>query len=922
MLLNPLSAKERELRQRMERAAETARRVLGEARAPAVPSDVPHAYRDKFLLAERAANGALTAMMAALESAGLTGDKLEQTRAWCAADDARAVTLRFESELKCTFLHTKDRKEALGPEQVSSVMGIKRTSKSVNTITEHFWDVAHTYRIRVLNGTDLASALTLQERTGHLELKTAGKERISPHPEHSVSPTLDVSLNGLFKLLKGRQGAFAIDRTAEKCHTPIRNKDCEELSKTFSLLRSWSMSAVRHLRRPLGIQQSIPEEMNRLDVHQLEVDNKRLFVPVLPLFANKEDAELIKDDDVFKLHEEHVKQLKARLSEIATSFPDPGENTKLLFTAQEASVVVLAEHLRAIAEMLELSLDFVEGMLRKQLVEAIGKEVTPDMIEEYMRYHYVKLFGPNVFRPFCYDIKRDGFAPEGSLTIRNTDSDSKEVATFVRERSADYSDDCAIRFKLSAAASVEMRGPQFVHGLLAHRFSSCTSMRLELSARARQFSCFVLMVGTLPSKDRFEPAHALIVQNKDCAVIPLLLDPLPSAKAFRDAIESLSPEQQEFARAMRAMQLQSTLFAVAVVEIKPQLEQLLKLPAGSLTKEIKLTQDLVRLFIEFQVPCDLMTYDGPEDASSEAKLSRVKEYVKNLMDMVAAEKEKEAAEAKVRMETAVRNRVIDDLDESEDSELTVSTTSRSRSSKSFRGRGGKGMQPMFRTMAAPASIAAPAPSRAMNANCVLEGFGGGSMQQQAQMMSMEVANDSSHIEADSPHEPSNIGDKRPLKRSRDGDDLTTVPALMDERFEEYDPFHSLCATKIKVDSTWRIESFAGLLAASPRLASVREDELVRRRSRAMDLLDALSRSGDLPLAQTQLHVVVAATHCFDQTVMTTIIEKNINPLARLEHSAALVATTVTGKGLADIVTDEHRDRLKDTAPKLFELRND
>ena len=53
------------------------------------------------------------------------------------------------------------------------------------------------------------------------------------------------------------------------------------------------------------------------------------------------------------------------------------------------------------------------------------------------------------------------------------------------------------------------------------------------------------------------------------------------------------------------MQLESTLFGIVVVQVKPQLEQLLKLPAAgckprfshlqskvdSLTKEIKLTQD-------------------------------------------------------------------------------------------------------------------------------------------------------------------------------------------------------------------------------------------------------------------------------------------------------------------------------------------
>ena len=49
------------------------------------------------------------------------------------------------------------------------------------------------------------------------------------------------------------------------------------------------------------------------------------------------------------------------------------------------------------------------------------------------------------------------------------------------------------------------------------------------------------------------------------------------------------------------MQLESTLFGICVIQIKPQLEKLLNLDNDSLTKEIQLTQDLQQLFIEYQV---------------------------------------------------------------------------------------------------------------------------------------------------------------------------------------------------------------------------------------------------------------------------------------------------------------------------------
>jgi hypothetical protein len=63
------------------------------------------------------------------------------------------------------------------------------------------------------------------------------------------------------------------------------------------------------------------------------------------------------------------------------------------------------------------------------------------------------------------------------------------------------------------------------------------------------------------------------------------------------------------------------------VQIKPQLEKLLNLKDDSLTKglekgkkilffidllcvEIRLTQSLLKLFIEYQIPSDLLTYSG------------------------------------------------------------------------------------------------------------------------------------------------------------------------------------------------------------------------------------------------------------------------------------------------------------------------
>merc|ERR1712038_371313 len=134
------------------------------------------------------------------------------------------------------------------------------------------------------------------------------------------------------------------------------------------------------------------------------------------------------------------------------------------------------------------------------------------------------------------------------------------------------------------------------------------------------------------------------LQNKDEAIIPLILEEMPSAKEFKDAISSLSPEQQRFAEAFRNMKLASSVFGVCIVQLKPQLEILLGLPEKSLTKEIRLTQDLLSLFIDYQIPSDLLSYDGIDDLDSSSKVEAVKGHVKKVFDMIDEMKDRDLKE--------------------------------------------------------------------------------------------------------------------------------------------------------------------------------------------------------------------------------------------------------------------------------------
>ena len=115
------------------------------------------------------------------------------------------------------------------------------------------------------------------------------------------------------------------------------------------------------------------------------------------------------------------------------------------------------------------------------------------------------------------------------------------------------------------------------------------------------------------------------------------------------------------------MQLESSLVGIVVLEVKPQLERLLNLSPDrsapchtpchpgrgrlalcrtrltrcvwapdSLAKEIRLTEDLLELFVSHQLPSDLLSFRGAEGADSATRLAAVRAHMAAIHEMLEA----------------------------------------------------------------------------------------------------------------------------------------------------------------------------------------------------------------------------------------------------------------------------------------------
>lgn len=329
---------------------------------------------------------------------------------------------------------------------------------------------------------------------------------------------------------------------------------------------------------------------------------------------------------------------------------------------------------------------------------------------------------------------------------------------------------------------------------------------------------------------------------------------------------------------------------------------MLGLPDCALTKEIQLTQDLLSLFVDYQIPSDLLSFgtaivdSDVESVTTDGKIRAVRGYVKAVMDVIDGSKQKQLKEeemkADMRAEMSSRTRSAKTDEESSVGGLF------SMSLSAAEGHNKHGRRLM------------KASPLAMQAACATQ-----------DVVEMQAAPSQSQDEMGTTRQLSQSLSLPTKASSFVGEDFTLLPKLLDATVERHDTDGALRSTIVKADVNWTRMRQANLLVAPSRDVLV-EHETKNEKKKAFDLLDAISRSGTLAIDCSELHVVVAVSHCFDNDIMGSVIEDNINPIEKVERSSLLLAAAVSGLSPTNLIEDENKERLSNTFPMLFDSKFD
>ena len=862
------------------KALESVESILDTTRNPVLPEDAEHTYEDKYALAEFVVNSAIASYGNVLNHIGVRDNILDQALHWY-QDDKSTVELEFVGKTWSEFVKEEERMTTDSETETDFVTKVYNAATKTKTDTvkvkSKVYDMHHTLNIQLdLKIKTKDSSITVFTHAKKVQFvhisKNQGERKLPIHTNSSANNKL--SLNWLLEMLSdGTESKFSIDRKNESCKTPRRNEGVERSLEFSRKLEQWSNQVNTFLSIAQSIAEIYLESAKRAQASNLETKDDDIFVPIVPLFEN---GTVLSMDDLNEFLHHQVQTLSSASENAISKYSEVD-----FFSPDQISLGVTSRHLMSLHREMLRSLDYVEHMLETQLFQAIGKHIQATDFDKFMQFHNQRFFAKEYApQPFSYSVRRPGYYPDGAISIgtRKAGAGTLEpIETLVRKipREKGY----RLSIPIDSATKVDLDGDVYLHGYMRHIWNDNGSQELEINARAQQFSSFLLVIGVMGGSNVFLPKHAIVLQDKDEVIIRLIANVLPSAKAFKDAIASLSPEQQEFARAFRSMQLETSVFGVCVIQLKPQFEKLLQLPQHSLSKEIQLTQDLMSLFIEYQIPSDLLSFDGSEDLPIAEKIEAVRDHVGAVLTIIDSQKKAQLLEAKDEHKAEkMMNRPVPPVQ--------AQRAMMMEGAMMMDGNVNRRLKTVNMESRSDASMGYVAESSIMSAE--FEEFD-----------LLEVDASKSKVD-DVP--ASEQGKSTISNATSEAFDPTMIPRVLDQKLEKHDKDGALKSTIVQVkDGPWERLRKKNLLVA-PQRSLLNDKDKEHENHKAMDLLTAISRSGSLPIVQSELHIIVAVSHCFQNDVVGTVIRDNVNPIRKVEQSILMLGSIIYDKDYEDILT--------------------
>jgi hypothetical protein len=282
------------------------------------------------------------------------------------------------------------------------------------------------------------------------------------------------------------------------------------------------------------------------------------------------------------------------------------------------------------------------------------------------------------------------------------------------------------------------------------------------------------------------------------------------------------------------------------------------------------------LFVDYQIPSDLLSFDGPDVLEIRDKVAAVRGHVEAVLNVIEGQKKKQLQDAKAQYKAEAMmadDGMVDAWGEEQHQMMAGASMPQPRTA-----------------MMATVEKQHTKRSRRLRADPV--------MYEAASMMakSFEAEEGGMDTAMESDFETNIPGSqKESLNQVTSSPliDFTVIPKILDQQLEKHDTEGSLKSTILKVGEPWERLRKENLLVA-PRRSYLSDRDREAEKHKAMDLLKALSRSGSLPIIQSELHVIVSMSHCFDKNIVETVIEDNANPIQKVEKSMLMLGSVVHG----------------------------